>query len=190
MGNCYFVPETILPKRQVFTVIDCGANVGIASIFFASHYPGAKIFSIEPHPENFSLLMRNTQSWGDRIVPIHAAVVGQPRASVHLSMNQPAWGNRLSPDEGIEVPAVTISQICSDFGLQDIDLLKVDIEAAEEEVFANAEFLPRTKLGLIELHKPYTRQKFDADLSRWHYCSVPLNPDTECTVIAFRKQPC
>jgi hypothetical protein len=43
----------------------------------------------------------------------------------------------------------------------------MDIEGAEREVFDHAEFLPRVGLGLIELHRDYTFEKFASDVSSW-----------------------
>jgi hypothetical protein len=40
-------------------IIDAGANVGLASILFASRYPSARIIAIEPEQSNFDLLKEN-----------------------------------------------------------------------------------------------------------------------------------
>ena len=43
-------------------IIDGGANVGYASVFFANRYPNVeKILAIEPEIENFTMLKYNTQ---------------------------------------------------------------------------------------------------------------------------------
>ena len=55
------------------TIIDGGANVGYASIFFAITYPQARIFAIEPEESNFKMLLRNVRFYRN-IIPIHAAL--------------------------------------------------------------------------------------------------------------------
>jgi hypothetical protein len=54
--NAYHIATSLLPADNVRVIVDCGANIGITSLFLAARYPRAKILSIEPHPENFALL--------------------------------------------------------------------------------------------------------------------------------------
>src|ERR1700674_2609294 len=41
-------------------IVDGGANVGYASIYFANRYPAAQIIALEPEESNFELLKENT----------------------------------------------------------------------------------------------------------------------------------
>jgi FkbM family methyltransferase len=185
-GETYNIPDELLPPERVYCVVDCGANIGITSLLFASRYPNATIYSIEPHPSNFALLKRNVHK-ENRIVPINAAVVGLPRPSVHLSADRPAWGNSVNRNNvGFEVPAVTISEICKNYGLSRLDLLKVDIEGGEREVFANAEFLSHVRLGVIELHGDYTFERFAANVSSWGGIATLSNAAGGLKMITFR----
>jgi FkbM family methyltransferase len=189
MLGTYFVPETMLAPDDVRTIVDCGANVGITSLYFASRYPQAKIFSIEPHPDNFELLVQNT-STEPRIIPINAAVVGQPKSSIRFSTNEPAWGNKITQDEtGIDVQAVSISHLCKDYDLEGIDLLKIDIEGGEQEVFANADFLPGVRLGIIELHSPYTQHMFETDIAKSNFITRSPSSDLGTKMLTFAKTP-
>src|SRR5215831_1212215 len=54
-------------------IIDCGANIGLASIFFANAFVASPIYAIEPSNANFELLLENTRPYA-QITPIHAAV--------------------------------------------------------------------------------------------------------------------
>jgi predicted O-methyltransferase YrrM len=49
----------IVKARQTAVVVDAGANIGLASLWFANQYPKAKIVCIEPDPENFRILKEN-----------------------------------------------------------------------------------------------------------------------------------
>jgi FkbM family methyltransferase len=185
LDNCYYVPDSLLPPDEVRVIVDCGANIGITSLFLASRYPNATIFSIEPHPGNFSILKRNTQA-EPRIISVQAAVVGRPAASVRLTSSEPSWGYKLTNDRaGVEVPAITIGELVERYGLRGIDLLKIDIEGAEEMVFARAEFLPWVRLGMIELHGSYSRGKFDADLAKWGFASKSPVPKDGLKMLTF-----
>src|SRR5262249_9875570 len=137
LQHCYELPATLLPPEHVRTILDCGANVGITALYFAWRYPNARIFCIEPDNQNFELLKRNTAA-EPRIVAIRGALVGCPRKFVQFTTDRPAWGNFVTETEiGHGVQAFTVGQILDDNHLSQVDLLKVDIEGAEKEVFAN-----------------------------------------------------
>jgi hypothetical protein len=59
---------------------------------------------------------------------------------------------------GNPIPAVPISSLMNKYNWQEVDIVKMDIEGAEKEVFANNnafEWLSKTKLLIIELHDNY-----------------------------------
>jgi FkbM family methyltransferase len=187
MERPYHIPETMLPRNDVTVVLDCGANIGMTSLYFASNYPNAHIYSIEPDPKNFELLTENTKS-EPRIVPIHGALVGYPRKSARLSTCNPAWGNFLTENgEGIEVPAFTVDQIIQDHALPHVDLLKVDIEGGEKEVFANGRFLPQVEFIIIELHDGYGLSEFVTDVTRWGFRAIPPGECQGLSLVAARS---
>jgi hypothetical protein len=76
--NVYHIAPSLLPTGNVRVIVDCGANIGITSLFLAARYPCAKILSVEPHPENFALLKANVETV-PRILPIRACVTGTPK---------------------------------------------------------------------------------------------------------------
>jgi FkbM family methyltransferase len=182
--RCYDLPDTVLAPEAVRCIVDCGANIGLTSLFLAARYPNATIYSIEPHPANFVMLKRNVQQ-EPRIIPIHAAIVGIPRPFVRLSANKPAWGNQIEMNgTGAEVPAFTVSQICEMLKVTQLDLIKIDIEGAEQEVFEHAEFVPRVGLGLIELHGDYTFEEFASDVASW---GGVASRERDIAMITFRR---
>ena len=54
-------------------IIDAGANIGMASIFFANKYPEATIIAIEAETSNFNILLKNVRPY-PTIIPVHAAL--------------------------------------------------------------------------------------------------------------------
>ncbi|MFI5250965.1 MAG: FkbM family methyltransferase [Bacteroidota bacterium] len=138
-------------------IIDCGANIGLASVFFKNKYPKAKIIAVEPEGSNANLLNRNTKPYND-IQCITAGIWNKP---AHLSVSDEQglghWGYTVKEvPEGTPaaIKAVTIDTIMREFNLTEIDLLKIDIEGSEKELFdSNYEsWLPKTKVIMIELH--------------------------------------
>src|SRR5688572_23149497 len=41
-------------------IVDLGANIGLATRYFCAQFRRAKVYAVEPDPENFELLTRNT----------------------------------------------------------------------------------------------------------------------------------
>jgi FkbM family methyltransferase len=187
--NVYYIAPTLLPPEKVNTIVDCGGNIGITSLFLAARYPHAKIISVEPHPENFALLQANVAQV-PRITPICACVTGKPQSAVRFSTDQAAWGNRIATgDDGMLVPAITIDELCNQKGFAGIDLLKLDIEGAEEEVLENGTFLSRTEYIIIELHGRYGFQRFKHDIARSGLAAQQAHPPETYMVTAHRTNP-
>ena len=65
--------ESIELNRKIL-IIDCGANIGLATIWFAIHFPEAVIYAIEPNEENFEILRKNTSHFGERIKHLKGAI--------------------------------------------------------------------------------------------------------------------
>lgn len=147
------------PTIQATTIIDAGANIGLASIFFATKYPYAEIAAIEPEHENFNLLKRNTK--GYKVDCIHAAIwpKNEPLAITNPETLSASFiidqSEERSKTEGIE--GITIKDIMERKKWEKIDIFKMDIEGAEKEIFSQGdlEWLNHTKLLIIELHDRY-----------------------------------
>jgi FkbM family methyltransferase len=144
------------------TIIDLGANIGLASLYLANAYPSARIFAVEPNRGNFELLKANLKDLirEGRCVPLQAAVWSVRRA---LTVD-PRWlpdaynGYRLLErppyqDVADQVQGFTMEDILASSEFQQVDLLKVDIEGAEIELFRNdLSWLGRVRAIAIEFH--------------------------------------
>jgi hypothetical protein len=87
--------------------------------------------------------------------------------------HKPAWGNFIvEDDDGVEVPAFTVDQIMKHFDLSCIDLLKVDTEGGEKEVFANGHFISHVGLVIVELHDDYRLNDFARDIANWGFQAI------------------
>jgi len=136
------------------TIIDAGANSGMTAIFYANKYPGATIVAVEPEPSNFSALVKNVSSYPN-VIPIHAALWHED-GQVEVFPPGPRkskWGFRVRPGHGCR--AVTMRTLMHEAGIESIDILKVDVEGAEREIFSNCDWMDRVKLLAIELHDQF-----------------------------------
>jgi FkbM family methyltransferase len=136
-------------------ILDLGANIGYASVYFAARWPQARILAVEPATSNVDLLDRNTRPW-DQITCLQAAVWSRPSwVQVANPTDEPnAFRMCESHDSRKEnIPAYTIAQLIERQGCNGLDLLKMDVEGAEAEIFQNgAAWLDRVKVLIIELH--------------------------------------
>jgi FkbM family methyltransferase len=161
----YHIPEELLRRESVRVILDCGANIGLTSLYLAVRYPNAQIYSVEPDSSNFELLCVNSRH-EPRITPLRAAVVGQPRDRVYMTTNTEAWRSHIAEDgKGAGVQAVTVEEICARYQLSKIDLLKMDIEGEEVNVFARGEFLHKVRFVIVELHGEYDYAEFATDMA-------------------------
>ena len=137
-------------------------------------------------PGNFALLKTNVAQV-PRILPIHACVTGASQSAVRFTTDQAAWGNRIATDaDGILVPAITIQELCKQNGIEKIDLLKLDIEGAEEEVLENGTFLALTEHIIAELHGHYDFQSFQRDIAPYGFVAQQGRPPDTYMVTARR----
>jgi FkbM family methyltransferase len=144
------------------TVVDLGANIGLATVFFALRYPRARLLAVEPEPGNFAVLRANTAALGTRASARHVAAWNET-GEVHLKRTNErgetygAWGVQVSArPHGADaaVPCETVGTLLDRAGFARADILKIDIEGAELELFATgaAAWLPRVGLIVIETH--------------------------------------
>lgn len=142
-------------------IVDGGANVGLASIWFANRYPAAKIVAVEPYVENIRLLRENTSDYPN-IEVLQAAIWhqdGDLQTVTHDGSGRflGHWGVQVMEAQAAtenRIPAVTVDRILSESKQEVIDILKLDVEGAEKEIFsANCQaWLAKTNVVVIELH--------------------------------------
>ena len=143
-------------------IIDAGANIGLASVFFANKYPDAKIIAIEPEQSNFDLLKANTAPYPN-ITAIQAALWNRNEEINLVDPGLGKWGFMTgektpagtSPEKVCHtVKALTVDRIIKDYGLQRVNILKVDIEGAEKEVFSDTSaWIDSVDAIIVELHE-------------------------------------
>jgi FkbM family methyltransferase len=150
-------------------IVDAGANIGAASLWFARHYPQANIFAIEPEPSNFSVLQKNA-ALAPNINAIHAAI-GSKAGFVKVTTPGLGWTAQTErTNEG--VPIITMAEVFA----QGVPFIaKIDIEGFESDLFStNTEWLSKTYVVFLEPHDwllpgQCTSRTFQAALGREDY---------------------
>ncbi len=133
IGGVYdFKLESNAPR-----IIDCGSNIGLSILYFKKVYPMAQIIGFEPHPVIYKTLQHNINVNNLNNVVIHQKAMSEEQGDLDFYLDEDDLGalnmglvGRPGQSEKITVVADTLSNYIT----TDIDLLKLDIEGAEEGV--------------------------------------------------------
>jgi FkbM family methyltransferase len=139
-------------------ILDCGANIGLSSLYFAKNWPSAHVIAIEPDPSNFELLQRNVTGYAN-IQPVQAAVGGEDGAVRITNTDAQEWARRTERVSAEALDAITGLSIQSLIALAPPPqvyqpfLIKIDIEGAEKDLFSRSpEWISKFPILIIELH--------------------------------------
>lgn len=137
-------------------ILDGGANIGCASAFFAKKFPRATVMAIEPELSNFMILEDNVRRFSN-VKALNAAIWNVDGHVEILNPSADNWAFRVqqsTAQNSSRVPALTISTIMKIAETERIDILKLDVEGAEKEIFdeTSAQWLDKVGIIIIELH--------------------------------------
>jgi FkbM family methyltransferase len=145
-------------RKPVRTILDAGANTGFSAVYFAKRFPDATIVAVEPEASNFELLKHNTAPFPH----IHCVRAALWDRDVELEVVD--WfgkcgfrtqesAARVSNKVCDTIPGLTVPSIMREHGIEQVDLLKIDIEGAEKMVLKGApEWLDKVSVLAVELH--------------------------------------
>jgi FkbM family methyltransferase len=170
-GTDPFIFDQIFTDRQyefdtkgieLATIIDMGANIGMATVFFKNRFINATIIAVEPDAANMNLLKKNTTTLSN-IFYEQCAVWYKTGTGVFINAADDASSfairdvNENDMDEAAIINTITINDIVLKYNLEKLDLVKMDIEGAEREIFKrdNSKWLSITRILIIELHDMY-----------------------------------
>jgi FkbM family methyltransferase len=155
-------------------IVDAGANIGLTSVYLATRFPQARIVAVEPEASNFALLTANTRPYPSVSV-VQAALWNENTPIDVIDPGKGKWGfqTRRNEDDAVgpaveRVPGVTVDALMRAHAIDFIDVLKVDIEGAEREVFADpSAWIDRVGIIVIELH-----ERLKSGCNRSVYCAT------------------
>ena len=164
---------------QPKTIIDGGANVGYASLAFKRRWPEAHVLAIEPDSANFAVLERNCVDLKgfDRL---QCGIWGSACSlRVRGGSARSAWGLQFEPvpagsSDGIA--AEPMATLVDRLPGKHCDLLKLDIEGAETDVFSQEDlhWISRVSVILIETHGKLARDTVTKVAEAWGFQIRPV----------------
>lgn len=140
-----FIREILIEDEYKYlydydTVVDLGANIGTFSLWI---YDRAKrIFAVEPNPKPMELLRKTIDDNKlDKIIPVEVAITGTDGYRRLKNTDDLVYGSgEINDNEGIIVKCMALDTFMVEQKISFIDLLKVDIEGCEVELFSSPGF--------------------------------------------------
>lgn len=130
--------EYMFPRFDPKIIFDIGANIGVVSVVLANIYPDAKIYSFEPEPKNYELLMKNTATYKN-ILAVERALWSDTR-EIDLSpsedlSNKGGFGIDNPTTIPVTFQALGSRAACEAYG--EPELIKIDCEGSEYRILAS-----------------------------------------------------
>jgi FkbM family methyltransferase len=166
-GDLQSIREVLLQEvyrlpsgEQRKTIVDLGANIGLASTWLAKRYNAAKVIALEPDESNCLLTRENFIKNAVPGVVIEAAIGAKDGVASFQAGSASNRGRVGQP--GREVTLLSMNSVFSNYGIDgNINLLKIDIEGSELDLFTgDISWLHRIEEIIIEFHPtlvPYER---------------------------------
>jgi FkbM family methyltransferase len=134
-------------------ILDCGANIGLATIYFKNIYPDSIIYSYEPDPVIFETLKFNIASFNfDNVNIINRAISNSEGYCEFVSDG--SLSGMISADSNANLIPVKTERLKNILGgFSKIDFLKIDIEGHEDIVIDDIiDELPKVQYLFLEYH--------------------------------------
>ena len=176
-------------------IIDCGANIGLSTLYFLTRFPNAHLIALEPDPDNFRMLALNTACFSDRVTLLQAAVWNRNTGLVFSDSqfgDGNEWARTCREAEASEIPqieAFDIPTILAMSSFERVELLKVDIERGELVLFDESaqNWIDLVDTIAIELHGPDCENAFHRIVGKADFL---VSHCEELTVCSRNTPPC
>lgn len=131
----YEAPETLR------VAVDVGANIGIASLYFLTRNPTAKVYSVEPDPKNAARIPRTLADFADRYELQQVAAADADGTATFFVEPTGRYGglDQTWQSDVITVPTRSFTTMLDEILAREerIDVLKVDTEGSERALVAS-----------------------------------------------------
>jgi FkbM family methyltransferase len=191
VDNEYFLRELkeFNPKR----ILDLGANIGMGTIYLSSQFPEASFICIEPDKRNLSLLEKNLKRNNLNAIIIPKAIA-EYNGSAKLRFNDNPCVSRFAslPEQDLleltHVEVLTVGDILDGAGWDRVNLVKIDIEGAEEDILSkNNNWLNRVDFLVMEIHPNTSSKKIQTYLEPYGFTLARIGAGREPIFFAKRN---
>jgi FkbM family methyltransferase len=158
---CFRAYAAPFGERRFESVLDLGANVGIATRYFLSQEPAARVLAVEPSLENCAVFRKNIEiaAAEDRVLLWECGIGSVERTGyLHSHMTgrfDSLWVgcNRSEQNSPGDRPIVIREMASAVHALSGPVLVKMDIEGSEDEVLTcRSNWIDRVNYMMVEFH--------------------------------------
>jgi FkbM family methyltransferase len=169
----YFLEEDILrcweaTAKWAKVVLDVGANAGIYSLAALAVQPDVVVHAFEPTPEIAARLRATAKLNGLKNLYVHEVAVLRDDGRATLERFRGELGNNegmnfvirdIGNSDDERVKTVSLDQFCQDHSIDQVDLLKLDVQGQEHSALKGAERLIRAgRIGTIFMELNWARR--------------------------------
>ena len=165
-GEELFLRTLLLGRAARPVIFDIGAYHGEYAKLVRRYSPRATIYCFEPHPRSFEILQKTAEDVGFEALPLacgahsgdghlfdFAFQDGSKRASCYQDTLQV---RRVVPLSMHNTKVVTVDEFARTRGIEQVELLKVDVEGAELDVLRGAsELISQRRIRTIQFEISY-----------------------------------
>jgi FkbM family methyltransferase len=158
------------PGYKIQTIVDVGANIGAAALWFLAAAPEARLVCFEPAQENFECLCYNLQAFPRAECYCYGLFSCERTATLHLGTNQCMQHSiAASPETGNAVEIIDLKRASTELdrlGIDRVSILKVDTEGCEVPILRDlgAKRLSQVDGLYLEWHSDADRRRVDGIL--------------------------
>jgi FkbM family methyltransferase len=187
-----YLRHVTLPPNPI--IVDIGGYIGDFSLYAVNYLNAARVIVYEPTAENFRILQQNIEinGYADRITAVKKAVSNSHEVILNVQIRESEevhvsayWYQQA---ERRRIPSVTLADLFQAHQLDSIDLLKVDCEGGEYDIFPTVpdHLLHRIGNIVFEYHRvDGFKTKLDLVLNRLRSAGYTLQKDRNI-VSAYR----
>lgn len=186
-------------RRESPTILDCGANIGIASLYFTQIAPLAKIYAFEPNPISYAILSKN-QSVNNlsRLSTYNVALSDSTsEATLYLNSQSPSStsaslvSKEMTSAKNYVVKTMKLSDFLSKLNPDVIDLIKLDVEGSEEVVYDDLltnGWIDKVECIYVDIHgNKEKREKFISKLRKNNFTCHNRSGNTKSGLVYAYK---
>jgi FkbM family methyltransferase len=180
--------------RPGAVVVDIGGNKGDFSLLAAKAAgDDGRVLCFEPEPENVEWIRRSVEKNRYRSIEVVPVALSDADGEATLHLSSFSGWHSLAPSSAarsvgeITVPTRRLDAVLAERGIGAVDVVKIDVEGAEEHVLAGAGdvLAGRNPITMfLDLHPPLVDPlKIASQLESWGFeIRRPAHPDRPLTV--------